>query len=86
MELGCAHLDAIKEVKPNSNGCEDCLKLGDTWVHLRYCKTCGYVGCCTQSKNKHSLKHFHELGHPIIQSLEPGESWIWCYADEIGWE
>ncbi len=82
----CAHLDSIKEVIPSANGCEDCLKTGDTWVHLRLCLQCGHVGCCSESKNTHANKHFLETGHPIIQSIEPEEDWKWCYVDEIGWE
>lgn len=77
----CTHLDQIHAVKPNTRGCEECLQLGDTWVHLRLCMTCGHVGCCDQSKNKHATNHFHTTNHPIIQSLERGESWQWCYID-----
>jgi hypothetical protein len=79
---GCVHLREIREVIPHSNGCEDCLKLGDTWVHLRLCETCGHVGCCDNSKNKHATSHFHATGHPIIKSFEPGEDWGWCYVDQ----
>ena len=80
----CTHLDQIKDVTPASQGCADCITLGDTWVHLRMCMTCGYVGCCNDSKNKHAARHYKETGHPIIRSIEPGEDWIWCYADEVG--
>lgn len=79
----CSHLDQIKDVIPKANVCEDCIKLGDTWVHLRVCKICGYVGCCDNSKNKHAAKHFHLTQHPIIQSIEPGEKWIYCYIDKV---
>ena len=79
----CSHLDQIHRVVPRARGCEECLKMGETWVHLRLCMTCGHVGCCDTSKNKHATKHFHEGGHPIIQSLEPGEEWGWCYVDEV---
>jgi uncharacterized UBP type Zn finger protein len=79
----CSHLDLIREVTPSASGCEDCLKIGDTWVHLRICLICGHVGCCDQSKNKHATKHYHATGHPIVQSLEPGEDWRWCYVDEV---
>ncbi|QOY87764.1 UBP-type zinc finger domain-containing protein [Paludibaculum fermentans] len=82
----CTHLDQIKPVKPLTDGCEECLKLGDDWVHLRLCLTCGHVGCCDDSANKHATKHFHSKHHPIIQSLEPGEDWKWCYVDKVGWE
>ncbi len=78
----CSHLDQIQEVTPMSEGCADCLALGDTWVHLRLCRICGYVGCCDESKNKHASQHFHQTNHPIIKSLEPGEGWNWCYLDQ----
>jgi hypothetical protein len=79
----CEHIDQVKDVKPHSKGCEECLKMGDTWVHLRLCMSCGHVGCCDSSKNKHATKHFHKTKHPIIKSLEPGEDWGWCFVDEI---
>jgi uncharacterized UBP type Zn finger protein len=79
----CTHLDQIQEVIPSAEGCEDCLKTGDTWVHLRICLICGHVGCCDNSKNKHATRHFHDTGHPLIQSLQPGETWKWCYVDEM---
>jgi hypothetical protein len=79
----CSHRAMIRDVSPSAAGCEDCLASGDTWVHLRICKICGHVGCCDNSKNKHATQHFHATGHPIIQSLEAGESWMWCYADEM---
>ena len=78
----CSHLADIGPVTASAAGCEDCLAIGDTWVHLRVCMTCGHVGCCDNSKNKHATKHFHATGHPIIQSFERGESWLWCYVDE----
>jgi monovalent cation:H+ antiporter-2, CPA2 family len=85
--LPCTHLDTIRTVNPSSTrGCEECIKLGDTWVHLRMCRECGNVGCCDDSKNKHATKHFHATQHPIIRSLQPGEHWSWCYIDEIAWE
>jgi uncharacterized UBP type Zn finger protein len=83
MTKKCSHLGQIRQVTPSANGCEDCLKIGDTWVHLRLCMSCGHVGCCDSSKNKHATEHFHKTTHPIIQSLEPGESWRWCYPDEL---
>jgi uncharacterized UBP type Zn finger protein len=82
----CAHRDTMREVQPHTRGCEECLKLGDTWVHLRLCTHCGHVGCCDSSKNKHATKHYHATKHPIIASLERGEHWKWCYIDELGWE
>lgn len=78
----CAHLDQIREVSPRSNGCEECLAMGDTWVHLRLCLTCGHVGCCDNSKNRHASKHFRAAQHPIIRSLERGENWRWCFIDD----
>ena len=83
MPENCTHLDSVKEVTPSANGCEDCLKTGDAWVHLRECLECGHVGCCDSSVNKHATKHFHATAHPLIKSFEPGENWAWCYVDEI---
>jgi uncharacterized UBP type Zn finger protein len=82
----CTHLDQIRDVAPSAPGCEECLASGDTWVHLRICRSCGHVGCCDNSKNKHATKHFHSTVHPIIQSFEPGEDWLWCYVDELAFE
>jgi hypothetical protein len=80
----CVHLDHIRPVTPRTpGGCEECLKLGDPWVHLRLCLECGHVGCCDSSKNKHARKHFHWSGHPIMRSFEPGETWGWCYIDQV---
>jgi len=81
----CKHIPEVNlEIKPNTpEGCEECLKMGDDWVHLRLCLTCGHVGCCNNSKNKHAAKHFHETNHPVVKSFEPGEDWLWCYADEL---
>jgi uncharacterized UBP type Zn finger protein len=84
MSKSCTHLDQIHQVTPSSiNGCEECLAMGDTWVHLRECLTCGHVGCCDDSQNKHATQHFHITKHPIIRSIEPGEDWKWCYVDHI---
>jgi uncharacterized UBP type Zn finger protein len=81
----CKHFSELSEnIKPKTpEGCEECLKIGDDWVHLRLCLVCGHVGCCDQSKNKHATKHFHSTGHAVIKSFEPGEDWMWCYIDEI---
>jgi hypothetical protein len=76
------HLKEIREVTPSSQGCEDCLRIGSDWVHLRLCLTCGHVGCCDDSPNRHATAHFHATRHPIIQSFEPGEDWRWCYVHE----
>lgn len=83
MAKRCTHLDQIHSVKPSSKGCEECIKMGDTWVHLRMCLFCGNVACCDSSKNKHATKHFHAAHHAIMRSIEPGESWKWCYVDEL---
>ena len=80
----CAHMAQVQDVTPRTpEGCEECLQMGDSWVHLRLCLICGHVGCCNNSKNKHATKHFHSTGHPIIRSFEPGETWMWCYEDEL---
>jgi uncharacterized UBP type Zn finger protein len=82
--MTCGHQKLIKQVVPRTpEGCEECLKMGDDWVHLRLCLSCGHVGCCDSSKNKHATKHFHATQHPIIQSFQPGEDWKWCYVDEV---
>ncbi len=83
MATTCGHTNQIHDVQPSAKGCEDCLKIGDRWVHLRLCLTCGHVGCCDSSKNKHARAHFKGAKHPIVQSFEPGEDWRWCYVDEI---
>jgi uncharacterized UBP type Zn finger protein len=80
----CGHLSTIQDVVPSADGCEDCLKIGDEWVHLRLCLSCGYVGCCDDSKNKHATHHHHATSHPIITSYEEGENWLWCYVDRVG--
>lgn len=80
----CKHLDVVDtDKKGNTKGCEECEQIGSDWVHLRLCLTCGHVGCCDNSKNKHGTKHFTSTSHPIIKSYEPGESWKWCYIDEL---
>jgi uncharacterized UBP type Zn finger protein len=85
-EVPCTHTNTIRNVKPSANGCEECLKLGDTWVHLRMCLECGHAGCCDSSKNKHASKHNRATGHPIITSREPGEGWKYCYIDDVAWQ
>jgi uncharacterized UBP type Zn finger protein len=83
MKPACTHLDAVRDVAPRTpDGCQECLRSGMRWVHLRLCLECGHVGCCDSSPGKHATKHFHETGHPIIRSLERGEDWGWCYVDE----
>lgn len=80
---GCAHLIQMKDVYPSADGCEDCLKIGDRWIHLRICLICGHVGCCNDSKNKHASKHFQNTQHELMMSYEPGEDWLYCFPDEI---
>jgi len=82
----CTHLDTIRRVHPSAAGCEECLKTGSWWVHLRMCLECGHVGCCDSSPNKHATRHFHAVQHPLVTSREPGEHWKYCYIDEITWE
>ena len=84
MERQCMHLDQVRAVEPRTpQGCEECLKTGDRWVHLRLCLTCGHVGCCDSSPNRHASAHHRTVGHPIVRSFEPGEDWSWCYEDEV---
>lgn len=78
----CQHIEPIKIVTSPVHVCQDCVKTGDTWVHLRLCLECGHVGCCDSSKNKHATRHFRETGHPLMRSIERGEQWVWCYVDE----
>jgi len=86
MTTTCTHVGTVKTVAPRTPGCEECLKIGQRWVHLRLCLTCGHVGCCDSSIGKHATKHFHATTHPVMRSLEAGESWAWCYADQLGFE
>ena len=79
----CAHTDQVREVQPDADGCGECLAIGSRWVHLRLCLTCGNVGCCDQSPNRHATAHHRATSHPINRSFEPGEDWAWCYPDEM---
>lgn len=83
MAKKCTHIDQARILETDKQACEDCLKTGDTWVHLRMCLTCGHVGCCDSSKNKHATRHHDETGHPLARSIEPGEDWVWCYVDQV---
>ena len=79
----CEHVqEIVPGVKRSGNGCVECLKAGMDWVHLRECLICGHVGCCDSSAGRHATKHFHASKHPVMRSIEPGESWRWCYVDE----
>ena len=80
---GCGHLDTLQPVYPSAKGCEDCLRIGGRWVHLRLCMICGHVGCCDSSPNRHASRHYGETTHPVVRSLERGESWGWCFADQV---
>ena len=81
----CTHLDRIEvtELPEPIAGCEDCLATGWEWLHLRMCETCGKIGCCDSSPNRHASRHAHVAGHPIVRSAEPGEDWSWCFVDEV---
>jgi uncharacterized UBP type Zn finger protein len=81
----CSHLDSVEflELPAEIAGCEDCLKIGGWWVHLRMCQACGHIGCCDSSPNRHATAHYRGTGHPIIRSAQPGEDWSWCYVDEV---
>ena len=81
--MKCTHISTIHSVTPSADGCEECLRTGDTWVHLRICRSCGHVGCCDSSKNKHATKHYKATGHPIMESFFPRDPWGWCYVDEV---
>ncbi len=84
MADACTHVGSISDVAPSGDGCVECLQSGSVWVHLRRCVTCGHVGCCDSSPNRHSTAHNASSGHPVVQSFEPGEDWYWCFFDEIG--
>ena len=81
----CPHFDEAQPVPDRSTsyakGCEDCVKIGSAWVHLRECLVCGHVACCDSSPHRHATRHFHASEHPVMRSVEPGETWGWCYVD-----
>lgn len=79
--MHCEHISQVRPIAARSTGCEECVKTGSTWVHLRLCLECGHVGCCDDSPNRHATKHFHATKHPVIVSYEPGEQWAWCFVD-----
>lgn len=79
----CEHIEAVETVKaPAARVCEQCVKIGSRWVHLRICQTCGETGCCDSSPNRHASSHARSTGHPVIASAEEGERWLYCYADD----
>src|SRR5947209_5257718 len=81
-KMMCEHEVGLEPAPPRSSGCEECLKLGTPWVHLRLCLSCGHVGCCDSSPGRHATRHFHQTTHPVVASFEPGERWAWCYVDQ----
>ncbi len=83
-ETVCSHIQAIQEIKqPQRRECEECVKSGASWVHLRICQQCGATLCCDDSPNHHATRHALTSGHPVIASAEPGERWLYCYPDEV---
>jgi hypothetical protein len=83
MSTSCTHTSSIAHVTPSALGCEECLKSGSRWVHLRLCRTCGHVGCCDDSPHRHARAHFHATKHPIIEGYDPPEGWGWCFVDDV---
>jgi hypothetical protein len=83
--VSCAHLDQVRVLDAPATvaGCEECLQTGSSWVHLRMCQTCGKIGCCDSSPNRHASRHAHAANHPILRSVEAGEEWSWCVVDEV---
>ncbi|MGF7036830.1 UBP-type zinc finger domain-containing protein [Mucilaginibacter lappiensis] len=78
----CQHLKEINHlIRPKAYACETCMENGTSWVHLRTCQTCGTTLCCDSSPNLHMTRHFEDTGHPVVISAEPGERWLYCYAD-----
>jgi hypothetical protein len=87
MAVSCTHLDQIDlGADPSADGCEDCLRDGGQWVHLRMCRACGHVGCCDSSPARHASAHARNVSHSLVSSYEPGEDWWWCYVDEVTFE
>ena len=83
----CTHLDQVTVPRPDRvAGCEECLKIGGRWVHLRVCRSCGKVGCCDSSPNRHASGHARDSGHPIVTSVQPAEDWSYCYVDDAMFE
>jgi uncharacterized UBP type Zn finger protein len=82
---GCTHLDSVEltELPEEVPGCPECLAVGDKWCHLRICLSCGQVGCCDSSPNRHASRHAEASGHPLMRSIQPGENWSWCFVDEL---
>jgi hypothetical protein len=85
MSTTCSHIDRITmtDLPDVIEGCQDCLAIGGQWVHLRMCESCGHIGCCDSSPNRHASAHARDAEHPVARSAEPGENWSWCYVDEV---
>ena len=83
MALQCTHVDQIRVTRPTKHYCEDCVLIGAKWVHLRMCLICGHIACCDDSPNRHASAHYHATKHPLMRSIEPGETWTWCFVDEV---
>jgi len=80
----CTHIDSLTEIKPaHAHQCEECVKIGARWVHLRTCQTCGVTLCCDSSPNRHASRHARSSGHPVVASAEPGERWLYCFQDDL---
>ena len=79
----CTHRNQIRDVGPHARGCEECLRTGGTWLHLRVCATCGKVSCCDSSPHQHAARHFEQYQHPLVRPLSDTEDWLWCYADRV---
>ncbi len=87
MSDDCTHLDQIDlDAGARAGGCEECLASGGHWMHLRRCAVCGHIGCCDSSPGKHARQHWQETGHAVVQSFEPGEDWMYCFADDVVFE
>ncbi|MET0520012.1 MAG: UBP-type zinc finger domain-containing protein [Burkholderiaceae bacterium] len=86
MKPVCKHAAGLRRVLPSALGCEECLKSGSRWVHLRLCRSCGHVGCCDDSPNRHARAHYEVSGHPVIEGYDPPEGWAWCYVDSLAWD
>jgi uncharacterized UBP type Zn finger protein len=83
MSAICTHAELMLVTTTDKRACDECVRIGSTWVHLRMCLGCGHVGCCDSSPHRHATKHFKLTNHPLVRSIEPGETWVWCYIDEV---
>ena len=88
MSVDCLHLAQLADADPavSAAECAACVRMGATWVHLRRCQSCGQVGCCDESANRHAREHYRATRHPVVKSLEDGESWSWCYVDDLEYD